>query len=176
MASIGYGIGKVMDVHPAEALTSFATPQPSRYGARAIYHHFRIAGPRGISNIPGMQSSQKELGQLVWWIMWFGLLSSVLAIHFIIPVVPGREITPAGALTYVPLVPLFLGCAVRWLLLPRLGKQEHALAVFLMGLALCEGCAILGIFLVPEMRSTYVVLAVIGVLQFMPVFAGRFFK
>ena len=39
-----------------------------------------------------------------------------------------------------------------------------------------EGCGILGIFLVPEMRSTYVALALLGILQFAPFFAPKLEK
>jgi hypothetical protein len=119
-----------------------------------------------------MQVSPKDVGLILWWIIWFSILSSVLLINFITPA-PTGPLPPMGPLSYLPLAPLFLGSAIRWLVLPRMKAKEHALAAFLSGLALCESCAILGIFLAPEMRTTYVVLAVLGLIQFMPVFAVK---
>ncbi|RYD38499.1 MAG: hypothetical protein EOP87_01480 [Verrucomicrobiaceae bacterium] len=82
---------------------------------------------------------------------------------------------PTGPLSYPPLVLISLGSTVRWLVLPRLTVKEHALAAFIVGLALCESCDILGMILTPGIRGTNYV-AVLGVLQFMPVFAGKFSK
>jgi predicted permease len=73
------------------------------------------------------------------------------------------------------LVLLILGSTVLWLVLPRLTVKEHALAAFILGLALCESCAVLGMILNPEISGTNYV-AVLAVLQFMPTFAEKYEK
>lgn len=121
-----------------------------------------------------MQIQPRNVTYMIWWIIWFSVLSSLLVIHLILP---AQNVPPStGVLTYLPLLPFFLGLAVRWMVLPRLRAKEHAIVAFVLGLALCESCGLLSIFLTPEMRMTYMALAVFGVLQFIPLFAGRFWK
>jgi hypothetical protein len=57
--------------------------------------------------------------------------------------------------------------------LPRYTEITRALPVFVVGLALAEACGILGIFLGGPYRDDLFVLAVLGVAQFAPLFAGK---
>jgi len=50
-------------------------------------------------------------------------------------------------------------------------RRIRAFPVFIIGLALAEGSGLLGIFLVPELSLTYFVLAMLGLVQFIPLFA-----
>lgn len=111
---------------------------------------------------------------LVWWILWFAILSGLVMLFFFLG---GGATTPsAGPLTYFPLIPLALGAFVRWVVLPRMKTATQALPVFMIGLALSEGSGILSFVLVPEMRNTYFILALLGVIQFIPLFASRYSK
>ena len=71
---------------------------------------------------------------------------------------------------------MFVGTLIRWVILPKTLDRLKAMPLFILGLAMSEGCGILGIFLVPEMRSTYLLLAVLVILQFAPFFAARLKK
>lgn len=110
---------------------------------------------------------------LIWWILWFSILSGLVILFFFLR---GGSSAPAGGLAYLPLLPLSFGAFVRWVLLPKAKSAPQALPLFLIGLALSEACGILSFVLVPEMRNTYFILALLGVIQFVPVFASRFAK
>lgn len=109
---------------------------------------------------------------IIWWIIWTAILAAVIAMAAFMPVrapLPG-----SNPIRYVPIVPLVLASIIRWLVLPRFTQAPRAFPIFVLGLALAEGAATLGIFLVPELRGTYVILALLGVAQFAPVFLSRF--
>jgi len=76
---------------------------------------------------------------LVWWIIWFGILSALVTVYLVL----GRReplVTENPLLGLVALGPLVMSVAVRWLVLPRVRDVRRALPVFVMGLALAEGC------------------------------------
>ena len=64
----------------------------------------------------------------------------------------------------------------RWLVLPRYDEMRRAFAMYVVGLALAEGCGILGIFLGGVYRDDVFALGVLGVLQFMPFFAKAYLQ
>ena len=110
---------------------------------------------------------------LIFWILWFAILSGLVILFFVFR---GGSSTAASGLAYLPLLPLSFGAFVRWVLLPRATSSAQALPLFLVGLALSEACGILSFVLVPEMRNTYFILALLGVIQFVPIFAARYSK
>jgi hypothetical protein len=70
-------------------------------------------------------------------------------------------------------VPLFVSIVIRWLVLPRYDNLKSAFPIFIIGLALAESCGILGIFIGGPFRDDLFVLGVLGVVQFVPLFARR---
>ena len=112
---------------------------------------------------------------VIWWIIWFGILSALVTVYLVL----GRRealVTENPLLGLVALGPLVMSAAVRWLVLPRVRDVRRALPVFVMGLALAEGCGILGIFLGGPHRESLFLLGVLGVGQFVPVFARKQFS
>ena len=108
---------------------------------------------------------------IVWWIIWFAIAAAVMVVYAMVPVSTHNAFD--GMLRYLPAVPLVISSMVRWLVLPRFNDGARALPIFVVGLALAEGSAILGMFLVPSLRSEYFALGLVGVAQFVPLFAGR---
>ncbi|GAB1487743.1 hypothetical protein MASR2M8_01840 [Opitutaceae bacterium] len=109
---------------------------------------------------------------LIWWILWFGITIGLVAIHATIPVAEAEP--TAGPLKHLPMVPLLASSGLRWMVLPRITESLRAFPLFVIGLALAEGGSILGLFLVPELRQTYLVLGVIGLAQYLPFFTSRY--
>lgn len=111
----------------------------------------------------------------VWWIVcgaFFGSLCVLWgASGFLFPPAAGPDANPFRHL--IGLVPLFLSVIVRWLVLPRYTEPEKAFPMFLAGLALAEGCGLLGLFTGGPYRDDLFLLAALGILQFMPLFVRR---
>lgn len=111
----------------------------------------------------------------VWWILWAAMLPAVVVLQL---VVAHKEVDPAIRLgdlllQLVGVVPLFLSIVIRWLALPRFTSLTGAFPLFIAGLALAEACGILGIFLGGPYRDALFLLSVLGIAQFVPVFARR---
>ncbi len=113
---------------------------------------------------------------MVWWIIWLSLLSGLCVIYIAL----GRgPVGPAAANPFenlVGLVPLFVSIIVRWLVLPRYTDGQKAFLMFIVGCALAELCAILGIFLGGPYRDDLFVLGVLGIAQFVPFYARRLYE
>lgn len=111
---------------------------------------------------------------LIWWIVWAGVLSGLVILHLVFGRGPEQP-SPAGDIlvNLAGLVPLFVSIVIRWLVLPRFGDLKRALPLFVAGLALAEACGLLGLFLGGAYRDDLFVLGVLGVTQYVPVFARR---
>ena len=113
---------------------------------------------------------------MVWWIIWLSLLAGVCVIYVLL----GRgPVGPAAANPFenlAGLVPLFVSIIVRWLVLPRYTDGQKAFVMFIVGCALAESCAILGIFLGGPYRDDLFVLGVLGIAQFVPFYARRLYE
>ena len=71
-------------------------------------------------------------------------------------------------------MPLFLSIIIRWLVLPRYTEMPRAFVMFIAGLALAEGCGLLGLFLGGPYRDDLFLLGVLGLAQFVPFFAKAY--
>jgi hypothetical protein len=115
---------------------------------------------------------------LVWWIIWAADLAGLVLLYCFLP--PGPQ-TPAvpGANPFLNLagfVPLFVSIVIRWLVLPRSTGPGSALVMFLIGVSLAEACGLLGLFLGGPYREDLFILGVLGVTQYVPLSARRFFE
>ncbi|MES2475690.1 MAG: hypothetical protein V4640_07910 [Verrucomicrobiota bacterium] len=119
-------------------------------------------------------STQQPVPRVIFWVIWFALLSGVLMIHFVIPGSRPVSDGDASPLWLVAVLPLAISALVRWLVLPKIPTAQAALPVFIIGMALAEAAAFAGIFIFPAHRMELVVLGILGIVQFMPLFAGRF--
>ena len=114
---------------------------------------------------------------LLWWVLWLGLLAGFLQVWQF-----GRRVTPPAptpvgeaAVALVGLGFLLLSAAIRWLLLPRMARARVAFIFFIVGQALAEACGYFGVFLGGSHRDLLVAGGIVGLLQFLPRFARRFF-
>lgn len=108
--------------------------------------------------------------------IWGALLSGVIMIHQFVQV-PAQDPLPGSSgssLWLVSVVPLTISSMIRWLVLPKVKSAPAALPVFIIGMALAEATFLLGKFLFPAHEKELMVLGVLGILQFIPIFASRF--
>ena len=110
----------------------------------------------------------------VWWGIWFALLTSPFIFTQVISAVDLKF--PALLIPWqVALIPLVPACGIRWIAIPRASDGGWAFVFFMMGLSACEAPAIVGAVLFPEMKRELFALSVLGIAQFIPTFAKRFF-
>jgi hypothetical protein len=113
---------------------------------------------------------------IVWWMIWAALLSGIFVIYFTVgsSAAPAPSASPDSPVWMVGFAPFVVSTLIRWLLLPRFQSAQSAFPVFVVGLALAEMSCILGVFVFPAHKAGLFVLSVLGILQFVPYFAGRF--
>ncbi|HLP24688.1 MAG TPA: hypothetical protein VK477_03345 [Acidobacteriota bacterium] len=126
------------------------------------------------SPLPDAQLIRQRL--LVWWIIWFALLTGVCVLYFVLGRGPMRPAAANPFHNLVGLVPLFVSIVIRWLVLPRYTDGQKAFVVFVLGCALAEACSILGIFLGGPYRDDLFLLGALGIAQFVPLYARRLYE
>ncbi|MCC5789166.1 MAG: hypothetical protein JJT75_06000 [Opitutales bacterium] len=113
--------------------------------------------------------------QIILWVIWFAFLSGLPFFVVFLGPDPDRaveNVLPFPALLAV--IPPFLASViVRWLVLPKVAKQgpEAQLVILVVGMALAESLVFFGIFLFPADSLLFIVFAVIGMAQFVPLWA-----
>lgn len=127
----------------------------------------RFEGSQKRPDLFSMQST-KSPQVIVWWMLWFSMVSGLVMIYFF---VGGAGNKTAAAISYWPVAPLIGSAIVRWMLLPRFKSIPQRFPFFVAGMAMAEACGLLGIFLVPTYSPTFLVLALMGMAQYLPAFA-----
>ena len=107
---------------------------------------------------------------IIWWVIWSTTIIGLTAMYLVLH--PSMTQPPNGFLRFLPVAPVFLALLVRWVLLPRFSGAA-AFPAFILGLALAESCGIFGILLVPSLKQAYFALSLVGLVQFVPLFASR---
>lgn len=114
---------------------------------------------------------------LVWWIAWAAILGGLVLIYVFLGRGPVKPAQASEVLrNLVGVVPLFVSVIIRWLVLPRYTDLARAFPAFITGLALAEASGIMGIFLGGPYRDDLFVLGVLGVTQYVPLFAARLLR
>ena len=112
---------------------------------------------------------------LVLWVIWAAFIG---AIPFLVVFL--RPISGEDAENFLPIpgalaagVAFLASAVVRWVILPRVSADnlEALLQVSVIGMALAESLIFFGIFLFPEDFMVFLVLAVVGLAQFVPLWA-----
>lgn len=82
--------------------------------------------------------------RLLLWIFWSGITFGLLVVYFVIrdPIA-----APGGPVGYVAIPPVFLSVLIRFVLLPKITGWQRGWPLFVIGMALAEGTALLGKFL-----------------------------
>lgn len=116
---------------------------------------------------------------IVWWIIWFNILNGLMMIYvFIGPksgVISTRPTNEPSIIEYLYLLPLLISVALRWVVIPRVPHRQTAFVVFMVGLALAESSGILAIVLHIHSTREFVTLSLLGILQWAPLFARKFY-
>ncbi len=126
-----------------------------------------------------MPAAHNRPQQIVLWVLWISMVNAIVLYQLFLGRGVPQGADPAGAplhpVALVAVGQVALATVVRWLLLPRAVTTGKVLVAMILGLALCEGAALLGIFLVPDAlpgtRLLVWLAALAGALQFAPVYA-----
>ncbi len=123
-----------------------------------------------------MNPDPKTRAQLrMWWILWVTMLPWIVGLQLLLPHKAVAPATKLGDLwlQLAGIVPLFLSIIIRWLALPRFTSLASALPLYIVGLAMAEACGVFGIVFGGPYRDALFLLSILGLLQFVPVFARR---
>lgn len=108
----------------------------------------------------------------IWWAIWLSIVVGLIVVFVFLgqkrPEVVGPA--PSAMMDYLGLAPLAASSLLRWLVLPRVAAGRAAFVVFVVGLALAEGCGFFGIFLSSRAAELFA-LSLLGLAQWVPVFA-----
>lgn len=122
--------------------------------------------------IPPSSDSNPKSPLLIWWVIWGAICMGLTVMYFVIRPTGGSE--SSTDLQYIPLVPLALSAVVRWIILPQFKQRSKAFPLFIVGLAMAEGSGLMAMFLVPSLGTHYFALALLGLAQFIPLFAANY--
>jgi len=114
----------------------------------------------------------------VWWILWAALQSGIYIYpHFLSSGAAHPQSQPGDSLIWLAGFGLVaVSSIIRWFVLPRTQNAEAALPLFIVGIAMAESACFLGIFVFPTHQQELIVWSALGIFQFIPYFAGRFYK
>ena len=109
---------------------------------------------------------------MVFWVIWFAILSGVPIFIFYIEsgwptgIDQGEASLPLLAFT---LSGAAVSTILRWAIIPRVTTAESLMRFFVVGVALAEGTALFGIFLIedefPETKQVAYVASILGMLS-----------
>jgi len=122
--------------------------------------------------IPGPDAQRIKLTLRILWVIWAAELVFLIALYLMF----GSDASvPANLFAnLIGFVPLFVSIIIRWLVMPRSGARPgRLLVIFVAGVALAESCGVMGIFLGGPYRQDLFILGLLGVAQFVPLFARQ---
>lgn len=119
----------------------------------------------------------RNLRASVYWLIWASSLLSVLVLQLLvgggIPTGENQYPPPKGILSLCIAV-ISLSTVIRWLAIPRFHQDARMLFAFVVGLACAESAPIFNLFLIsdglPETKLSLLVLSLLAIAQFAPVF------
>lgn len=115
---------------------------------------------------------------IVWWVLWAAILTGMFVIYHFLggTAAPSRSPSLDSLSWLAGLAPFVISSIIRWVVLPRIRNAQAALVLFIFGLAMSEATCFLGLFIFPAHKQALFALSVLGILQFVPSFARRFFE
>lgn len=126
-------------------------------------------------NFPTPDQRKQQL--LVWWALWLAFQTGVFMMnHFLGPQAHRHPVAPAPADWRFGAAPFAASVAIRFLVLPLMKNAQAALPVFVAGIALAEATFFLGLYVFPAHQHELFMLSAVGIFQFIPIYARRFFK
>ena len=116
----------------------------------------------------------------LWWLLWGAFFSGIFVVAYLLapggPAVDGVRGSGGENLWMVASAPFWLSVLIRWVGLPRVRSSDRQLgwAAFIVGLALAELPCFAGLFVFRDRWLELFGLSLLGMAQWVPVFAGRF--
>jgi hypothetical protein len=110
----------------------------------------------------------------IWWALWFAMQSGLFVAYFFLSKPSAGNAPTTPALLVVPAGQLLASAVLRWVLLPKMTDAQKAFPLFVVGMALAEGACFTGLFLVPAYQQELFIASLLGVGQFLPLFAAKF--
>ena len=122
---------------------------------------------------------QKALPAIVFWIIWFAMISGIPIYQFVLGGgIPHGSNAPTSGLNPILIMAvgqILVATVVRWVVIPRMIRAGQLLTLMIVGVALSEAVEFYGIFLFPanqpETKLSLFILSLVGIAQFMPVYA-----
>ena len=103
------------------------------------------------------RSQQAPAPPVVFWVIWFAILSGLMFMQFFLgganPAGAGPEKEPV-IWQVIALGAATAALIIRFIIIPRLEGLEKKLPLMIIGLALSEGIGIIGILVVPHEHSS----------------------
>ena len=112
--------------------------------------------------------------RIVWWVLWAAFQIGIFVIYFNLSKSTLPKTEPA--LWQLGFIPVLISGAIRWSLLPLLKDAQKALPALILGMAMAEMTCFLGMFVFPSHKLLLFVASAAGIFQFIPFYAGRFFR
>jgi hypothetical protein len=121
--------------------------------------------------------NQAKQQLLVWWVLWVAFLSGIFMIYHFLgsTAAPSAPASSNSSTWLAGGVPFVISMIIRWGVLPRAWNAQTALALFVAGIAMAEMTCFLGLFLFPAHKQELFLVSVLGIFQFIPTFASRYF-
>ncbi len=113
--------------------------------------------------------------KLILWVIWVSLFSSIFVYRIFLggQGVPDDVETSVDAfLLIMLLIPSFGSALMRWVLLPKAKDPQQVLVFAIIGMALGESLVFFGIFLFPAFETSFFVISLLAVFQFIPTYAN----
>ena len=125
-----------------------------------------------------MNNPQQRIPLMSWWAIWFALQSGLFVFYFVLGNQPGSGGSAQTSQMFLGIgaMQVVASAVVRWVLLPKVKEAARAFPLFVVGMALAEGACFFGIFLAPAYKQELFFASILGVAQFVPIFASRFYE
>ncbi len=128
-----------------------------------------------VKTTPLPSPSNPGLTTVVWWVLWFAMLNGLMVLYLVIGRKAAPAVPPVAEWTdFIGLGPLLISTLLRLAVMPRTVEKRRGLAIYIIGLSLAESCGLLGMLLAKSYTKQLVAFALLGMLQWAPVFARRF--
>ncbi len=132
-----------------------------------------LGGLRLLRYLPGMDTPPPTAAQqkIVMWVLWAAFVIGVcVQYHFLHSKSP--PVADESALWLTGALPVLAAVIIRWNGLPRMKSSTQALPLMIVGIALAESAAFIGIFVFPAHQLELFIAAFLGVTQHAPVYAS----
>ncbi len=123
-------------------------------------------------------SNQNKLPFVVWWIIWVMMMPGIFMYYFLLGNGPHAASgdSSANGLWLVGFLPAAISIVLRQAIIPRISHAKLAFNIFVIGMIIAEGSCFMGILVFPAHKLELVAASFLSILQFMPLFARRFYK